>query len=164
MHNNNVVDLFSEIGIRFGEENYTFQESAGPHLISLNATRSSQQEFLLAIEPEGRENSIAAITNAELISFKPEQGSNNSMTISIDVVNDNARGRNQSKVLRLQRRLQSPSFANCIGILQTCSSTTIHITDDDREEIVLKDACVSHTMLCNVISLYLTSISLLYSL
>ena len=131
----NVVS-FPEISIHFGEENYTFQESVGPHVISLNATRSSQQEFLLAIEPEVDGNSIFTVTNAELISFQPQQGSNSSMTISIDVVNDNARGRNQSKVLRLQRRLQSPSFANCIGILQTCSSTTIHITDDDREEIV----------------------------
>ena len=130
---NNDVVLFPEISIHFGEENYTFQESEGPHLISLNATRSSQQEFLVAIEPEGDGNSIFTVTNAEFISFKPEQGNNSSMTISIDVADDNARGRNQSQVLRLQRRLQSPSFANCVGILQTCSSTTIHISDDDRE-------------------------------
>ena len=136
MRNRLYIFLFTEISIHFGEENYTFQESEGPHVISLKATRSSQQEFLVAIEPEGRENSIATITNAELISFKPEQGSNNSMAISIDVANDNAKGRDRLQVLRLQRRLQSPPFANCAAFLQTCSSTTLHITDDDREEIV----------------------------
>ena len=136
MHNK-CCCVFTEIGIHFGEDNYTFQESEGPHVISLVATRSSQQAFLFAIEPEGGENSILNVTNGDLLSFQPQQGSNSSMPISIDVANDNARGRNQMQMLRLQRHEQSPSFANCVGLFQTCSSTTIHIKDDDREDTLL---------------------------
>ena len=127
--------FFTEISIHFGEENYTFQESEGSRDISLVATRSSQQEFFIAIEPEGGQNLILNATNRE---FKPEQGSNNSLTIQIDIVDDNAKGRNDlSQNLTLRRRLQSPPFANCMGFIQICSSTTVNITDDDREDTLM---------------------------
>ena len=135
MHNKCFL-LFTEISIHFGEETYTFQESAASHVISLNASRSSQQEFFVAIEPERRGNSILNVTGAEFILFKPEQGKNNSMLIFIDIENDIAAESDQSQVLSLQRQLQSPPFANCLGFLQTCSSTTIHVTDNDRKDTV----------------------------
>ena len=129
-----IVFSFTEISIHFGKENYTFQESAGPHLISLVATRSSQQAFLVVIETEGETFLTLNITNPELISFRPELGNNNSMSINIGITNDNAKGKDRSQVLRLKRQEESPPFVNCVEFLQTCSSTTIHITDDDREE------------------------------
>ena len=130
-----VFVCITEIVIRFEEENYIFQESESSPTISLNASRSSQQEFLLTIEPAGEVSmSKANVTDGQSIFFTPAPQNNNSMIINIEIANDNVAESNQSQILRLRRLSQSPSFASCVGFLQACSSTTIHITDDDSEE------------------------------
>ena len=128
----------------FEEETYTFQESESSPAISLIADRPSQQEFVLTIEAEdgGVSMSKLNITNAEFIPFKPELRNNNSMVINIAITNDDVAESNRSQLLKLRRRLQSPSFANCVGFLQTCSNTAIHISDDDREENNIKSMCI----------------------